>query len=185
MYKQWIVVVLCLLIVAGLYMVQISKLPYSGNPNIATLDELSVDETASAWEPFYRVRATLLDGQSARFSIPDELRNLVGKELQLTGAAVFFGNGCTREGNSITVSRFYLLPSLGLAQACNIQPDIEMRWTIQVLLREPWVLHRDDMIDAMATIKGIFQIDTSKPYEGVFFLEDAVAHLVPADEPYE
>ncbi len=173
MKPKWIVIFVSLLIVAGLYFVEISKIHYSGNQSFATLDDLPMDETASEWEPFYRVRATLLDGQSARFSIPDELRDNQGKELELTGAVVFFGNGCTREGDFVTVSRFYLLPSLGLAQACVLQPDVEMRWTILVNMKEDWILHCDDMINALATVKGRFRINESKPYEGIFFLDDA------------
>jgi len=173
MKMKWLIVFLILLIVSGLYLLQMSTIDYNSIQDIANLDDLKNDEAAVAWEPFYRVRATLIDGQSATFSIPDELSDKVGQDMELTGAAVFFGNGCTREGDTITVSRFYLLPSLGFAQACEIEPDIEMRWTIRVHVKEHWILHRDDMINAMAKVKGRFRIDTSEPYDGVFFLEDA------------
>ena len=182
MKKRWIVSFVSLLIVAGLYLVEMSKIDYSSIQGIANLDELKSDEIASEWEPFYRVRATLLDGQSARFSIPNELRKKIGHDIELIGAPVFFGNGCMREGDTITVSRFYLLPSLGLAQACEIQPDIEMRWTIRVHLKELWILHRDDMIKPMAKVKGRLRIDTSEPYEGVFFLDDAVTAIIQKNE---
>jgi hypothetical protein len=182
MKLKWLIIFFSLLIVSGLYLLQMSTIDYNSIQNIANLDDLKNDEAAAAWEPFYRVRATLLDGQSARFSIPNELSDKVGQDMELTGAAVFFGNGCVREGDTITVSRFYLLPSLGLAQACEIEPDIEMRWTIRIHLKEHWILHRDDMINAMAKVKGRFRIDTSEPYDGVFFLEDATTPVIQSIE---
>ncbi|MBD3377798.1 hypothetical protein GF406_22400 [candidate division KSB1 bacterium] len=183
MKKKWPVLLVALLIVSGLYFIEISKIEVSGNPDMANLDELAYDKTAQAWEPFYRVRATLIDGQSAHFTIPNNLQNMVGKKMELTGAGVFYGNGCSRQGDTITVREFYLLPSLGLAQACVIEPDIEMRWTIRVILKENWILHRDDMINNMSTVKGRFCIDTLKPYEGVFFLKDATAHVFSKEYP--
>ena len=178
MKKQWPVILIILLIVAGLYLVELSKISSSGNTDMATLDELDTDKTAAAWEPFYRVRATLIDGQSAHFSIPRQLQKAHGQNYKLTGACVFYGTGCSRRGDTVTVSEFYLLPSLGLANACVIEPDIEMRWTVRVILREDWVLHRDDMIHCMAMVSGTFRIDTSHPYDGVFFLDQAAAQLM-------
>jgi hypothetical protein len=35
------------------------------------------------------------------------------------------------------------------------------------------------MIDAEATVTGIFKIDTSKPYEAAFFIENANVELKP------
>jgi hypothetical protein len=183
MKKKWPVILFAVLIVAGLYFIEISKIKVSGNPDMANLDELSYDKTAQAWEPFYRVRATLIDGQSAQFSIPNRLQEKIGKEIELIGAGVFYGNGCSRQGDTITVKEFYLLPSLGLAQACVIEPDIEMRWTIRVILIENWILHRDDMINNLSTVRGRFSIDTTKPYEGVFFLKEATAHVISKEYP--
>ncbi|MDZ7723931.1 MAG: hypothetical protein U5R06_14265 [candidate division KSB1 bacterium] len=178
MKKQWPVIFIAFLIITGLYLLELSKIRSSGNSDMATLDELDIDKSAAAWEPFYRVRATLIDGQSARFSIPGQMKKAQGQYYKLTGACVFYGNGCSRRGDTVTVSEFYLLPSLGLANACVIEPDIEMRWTVRVMLSEDWILHRDDMINSMARVSGTFRIDTSHPYEGVFFLDQAAAHLI-------
>lgn len=182
---HWFVVFAVVLMIAGLYLVEISKIPTGVRSNLATLDDLEETETAAAWEPFYHVRATLIDGQSAQLTVPNELRSREGQEMELTGATVFFGNGSERKGDTVTISQFYLLPSLGLAQACEIQPDIEMRWTILVQLKEKWILHRDDMIDAMTTVKGIFRIDASNPYDGCFFLDNAAAELAAGNESME
>jgi hypothetical protein len=182
MNAKWIAIILCFLLIGSLYLIEIGRIQYSGDPNITNLDTIDFDKTASAWEPFYRVRATLIDGQSARFIFPKELLAKKGQEIELHGAAVFFGNGCSRKGDIVTISRFYLVPTLGLAQACEIQPDEEMRWTIQVHLKDPWILHYDDMVNAIASVKGQFRIDESKPYEGVFFLDNAVAAIVVTEE---
>jgi len=180
--KRWIIPVVLLTAVAGLYLVEYSKIGFSGNSDFRTLDDLMHNEEAAAWEPFYRVRATLIDGQTARFSIPEALSLQQGEEMELSGAPVFFSTGCVRTGDSVSVFRFYLLPSPGLAEACVIEPDIEMRWTVRVHLRKPWLLHRDEMIKATARVKGRFSIDTSEPYDGVFFLEDAAAVLTSGSE---
>lgn len=179
---KWVVFFLCLLITAGLYLIEISKIHDPNDLTSTRLDHLDYDETSSAWAPFYRVRATLIDGQSARFSLPSEVKEKEGHEIEITGAAVFYGNGCTRENEFVTVSQFYLLPTLGLAQACVVQPDEQMRWTLQVHLQEPWILHCDEMINAMTTVQGLFRIDTSKPYEGIFFIDNAEATLVLSED---
>lgn len=145
-----------------------------------TLDHMETDEIAKNWEPFYKVRATIIDGQSANFSIPEEIRDNEGNKIKLSGAVVFRGNGCELIDNDNTVvNYFFLLPSLGLAQACVLQPDVAMRWTIRVNLAKPWVLKRTEMSDAEAIVSGTFKIDTSKPYEAAFLLENAGADLKP------
>ena len=145
-----------------------------------TLDNLQTDEISGNWDPFYKVRATIIDGQSARFSIPDEIKNREGKQIELSGALIFRGNGCTMiDSSRISVNYFFLLPTLGLARACELQPDVAMRWTIRVDLAIPLILNRNQMIDAMAKVKGVFKIDTSKPYEAAFIIENASAELKP------
>ena len=182
MLKKWVFAIVIVLILIGLSVVQFNKIDISGNVRIANLDDLKIDEAARVWEPFYRVRATIIDGQSARFSIPRELQEKEGKTIELTGAGVFYGSGCSRKNDSITVTDFFLLPSLGLAEACELQPDMEMRWTIRVYLKNKWVVHRDDMISMVSKVKGEFRIDTSKPYEAVFHIDNAIAEIVPEDE---
>lgn len=176
--KKWIVglVIVCLII--GFYMIELSKIDVNNSGYTTSLDNLKADESDSAWEPFYRVRATLIDGQSAIFNIPQELKDNEEKDLQLTGAAVFYGNGCTQKGDSVIVNSFFLLPTLGFAEACVLQPDEAMRWTIGVSTKEPWHIHRNDMIGAIIKVKGLFRIDTSKPYESAFFIDYATATLV-------
>jgi hypothetical protein len=180
MKKNWLIILFVICLLAILYLVEMNKVKSGAENSLPTLDNLPTDETSKNWEQFYKVRATIIDGQSARFSIPDELRDNEGKKLKLTGAAVFFGNGCEMiDSNKTRVNYFFLLPSLGLAQACVLQPDVAMRWTIRVNLANPWILSRNDMIDAEATVSGILNIDTSKPFEAAFILENASAELKP------
>ena len=101
-----------------------------------------------------------------------------GEEMSLTGAAVFFGNGCKTADDRIAVHSFFLLPTLGLAEACVLQPDVAMRWTVQVNLNQNWIIDRNDMIGAMVRVTGTFRIDTQKPYEAAFFLEKARAKII-------
>ncbi|MBZ0257076.1 hypothetical protein K8I31_13500 [bacterium] len=178
MSKNWIAAFVILLIVSGLYGIELSKVPDSGNQYMQTLDDLDINEAGAAWAPFYHVRATLIDGNHARVSVPQELSNQDHHELALTGAAIFFGSGSERDGDAVSITQFYLLPTLGLAQACETLPEIAMRWTILVQLKEPWLLRYDEMIDAEVSVKGTFRIDDSKPYESVFYLDNATAELV-------
>jgi hypothetical protein len=178
MKRNWLIILVVFFLVALLYFVEISKVKTGGISNMPTLDNLPTDEISGNWEPFYKVRAIIIDGQSAKFSIPEEIRNNEGKEIKLTGAVVFRGNGCELiDNNQTRVNYFFLLPSLGLAQACELQPDVAMRWTIRVNLAKSWTLSRNEMIDAKATVTGILKIDTSKPYEAAFILENASAVL--------
>ncbi len=178
MRRNWLIILLVIAVVAALYYIEMSKVESGGENSMPTLDHLEIDETSKNWEPFYKVRATLVDGQSAHFSIPEKIRNNEGKEIQLTGAIVFRGNGCEIiDSNTTRVNYFFLLPSLGLAQSCVLQPDVAMRWTIRVNLANPLTLRRVDMIDTEATVIGILKIDTSKPYEAAFIIENASASL--------
>lgn len=180
MKKNWLIILFVICLLSVLYLVEMSKVKSGGENSLPTLDNLQTDETSKNWEPFYKVRATIIDGQSASFSIPDELKDKEGKEITLSGALVFRGNGCEMIDNDKTrVKYFFLLPSLGLAQACELQPDVAMRWTIRVDLAYPWVLRRIEMIDAEVTVSGILNIDTSKPFEAAFILENASAELKP------
>ncbi len=178
MKKNWLVVLFVICILVVLYFIEVSKIDPGRGNSMPTLDHLQTDEVSENWGPFYKVRATIIDGQSASFTIPKEIRENNGKEIHLTGAVVFRGNGCELIDNNTTrVNYFFLMPSLGLAQACVLQPDIAMRWTIRVNLENPWILSRNDMIDTEATVSGILNIDTSKPYEAAFIVENATAQL--------
>jgi hypothetical protein len=176
--KKWLITFFVLLVVGGLYVIEISKISTSGNPAMPTLDELQPDTVGDEWEPFYRVRATIIDGQTAEFSIPKELQDRVGQEITLTGAAVFYSPGCEMVGEQIAVSYFYIFPSLGLTEACTLMPDVAMRWTVRINPKEVWLVDRTDMISAMVTVRGFFRIDTSKPYESAFFIDDADITLI-------
>ena len=177
MKRNWLIALFVLIIIAALYFIEFSKINKSDG-NMPTLDNLQTDETSQNWDLFYKVRATIVDGQSANFSIPDELKELEGTKISLLGAAVFFGNGCEMINDSTTkINSFYLYPTLGLAQSCVLEPDEAMRWTIMVNLKEPWVLTRNDMINTEAIVTGKFKIDTTKPYEAAFYLENATANL--------
>jgi len=183
MKKNWLIFIVVVVLVAALYFIEISKVKTDGGNNMPTLDDLPTDEIAANWASFYKVRAILIDGQSASFSIPEELKKREGKELKLSGGMVFRGNGCELiNSDSTRVNYFFLLPTLGLAEACVLQPDVAMRWTIRVNLANPWILSRTEMIDAVATVSGTLKIDTSKPYEAAFILENAVAELKPGHD---
>jgi hypothetical protein len=183
MKKNGLIIIFVVVVLAVLYFIEMSKVKTGGVNNMPTLDNLATDEISANWDLFYKVRATIIDGQSASFSIPNELKDKEGKRLKLAGAVVFRGNGCTLIDNEKTsVSYFFLMPTLGLARACELQPDEAMRWTIRVDLATPWILNRNEMIDAEATVTGIFKIDTSKPYEAAFFIESATADLKPEND---
>ena len=178
MKKNWPIIFSIGVLLIVLYAIEMSKIKPGNSNNMPTLDNLQTDEISKNWDPFYKVRATIIDGQSASFSIPEEIRNNEGKELMLSGAMVFRGNGCEMNDNDKTrVNYFFILPSPGLAQACELQPDVAMRWTIRVNLAKPWFLDRSAMIDAEAIVSGTLKIDTSKPYEAVFYIENATAKL--------
>ncbi len=182
--KKWLVIsilVICLLV---LYLIEFRRVDFSGTQELANLDDLVSDETGQLWEPFYRVRVTILDGQNLRFSIPRQLEKMKGEEITIPGAAAFYGSGSRRKGDSVTVTDFFLLPTAGLAEACVIQPDIELRWTIGVELDRPWVLHFEEMIQAMVRVHGCFRIDTTRPFEPAFYLDHAMAELIPKEEDY-
>lgn len=180
MKKNGLIIIFVLVLLAVLYFIEMSKVKTDKVNNMPTLDHLATDEISANWDLFYKVRATIIDGQSASFSIPDELKDKQGKRLKLAGALVFRGNGCTMIDNDRTnVNYFFLMPTPGLARACELQPDVAMRWTIRVDLETPWILTRNEMIDAEATVAGIFKIDPSNPYEAAFFIERATADLKP------
>lgn len=181
--KKWGIAILVIAMVVVLYIIEFSKITTEPGDTLLNLDEMEAGEAGRHWDPFYRVRATLIDGQTAEFKIPQELRKSVGKEMELTGAALFFSTGCYAAGDKIAVRSMFLLPTLGLANACVHLPEIAMRWTLIVNLEEDWLITRNDMIQTMVTVKGIFRIDTSKPYDAVFYLDQAKADLI-TEEAY-
>lgn len=176
MLKKILIIISILIIIASLYLIEFSKIKNEGSSSNLTLDNLNYDELSSNWELFYKVRAKIIDGQRAEFTIPNELKEKEGSEMKLSGAAVFFGNGCKMLNDSTTeIKSFLLLPTLGLAQSCVITADEAMRWTIMIHLAKPWVINRNDMINAEVIVSGRFKTDTSKPYEAAFFIENASA----------
>lgn len=183
MKKNGLIIIFIVVLLAALYFIELSKIKPGNGNNMPTLDNLPTDEISANWDLFYKVRATIIDGQSAGFSIPDELKEKEGKRIKLAGAVVFRGNGCTMIDNEKTsVNYFFLVPTIGLARACELQPDEAMRWTIRIDLATPWILTRNEMIDAETTVSGIFKIDTSNPYEAAFFIESATAELKPEND---
>ena len=182
--KKWGIAVLIVIVLAALYFIEFSKIE-SGNETseaMPTLDNLTFDEAARNWEYFYKVRVKIVDGQSAEFTIPKELLDACGEEMELTGAAVFFSPGCKAEGDKIAVHSFFLYPTLGLANACIHLPEVAMRWTVRITLKEDWLITRTDMIQTVVKVNGIFRIDTEKPYESAFFLDEAEVKIVPEEE---
>lgn len=182
--KKWGVAILIIAVIAGLYFIEFSKIE-SGNESVSampTLDDLKYDETAKNWDDFYKVRAIIIDGQTAEFDIPNNLQKVVGKKLELSGAAVFFSPGCKQAGDKIAVHSLFLYPTLGLANACVHLPEVAMRWTIRINLKEDFLLSKSEMIDAEVKVKGTFRIDTNKPYESAFFLDNANIEFLQKEE---
>ena len=61
-------------------------------------------------------------------------------------------------------------------------PEVAMRWTVRVNLQDDWLLSNTDMIDARVKVIGFFRIDTQKPYEAAFFLDNAKVELLQEEE---
>lgn len=182
--KKWGIAILIVVLIAGLYFIEFSKIESNNETTNAmpTLDDLHFDETAKNWEEFYKVRATIIDGQHAEFNITKKLSESIGNEIKLTGAAVFFSPGCKVADDKIAVHSFYLYPTLGLANACSHLPEVAMRWTIRINLDEDWLVTKTDMINAEVKVSGTFRINTDKPYESAFFLDKAEVELIPEEE---
>jgi hypothetical protein len=178
MVKKWWIAGVIIAFVVVLYVIEFSKIEINPGDTYLSLDNLETLESDQQWAPFYRVRAEIIDGQSAKFKIPKELLKAEGKEMELTGAAMFFSNGCYAHGDSIAVQSMLLLPTLGLANACVHLPEVAMRWTILVNMKEDWLITRSDMIQSVVTVKGIFRIDTEKPYDAAFHMDQASARLI-------
>jgi len=182
--KKWGIAIIIVVVVAGLYFIEFSKIKTGNETSNAmpTLDDLEFDEAAQNWEDFYKVRATIINGQTAEFDIPKRLRDAEGGKLTLTGAAVFFSPGCKIIDNKVSIHSFFIYPTLGLANACEHLPEIAMRWTVRINLESDWLVSRTDMIDVMVKVTGTFRIDTNKPYESVFFLDNAEVEIVSEEE---
>lgn len=182
--KKWGIIILIVIIVVGLYFIEFSKIESDNESSAAmpTLDNLKFDESTKNWENFYKVRAEIIDGQTAEFDIPKDLKNAVGSEMELSGAAVFFSTGCKMVDDKVHVHSFFLYPTLGLANACAHLPEVAMRWTIIINLENDWILSRTDMIDATVNVKGVFRIDTQKPYDSAFFIDNAVVLIRKNEE---
>lgn len=178
MQKKWLLILVVSLLVIGLYFIEFSKIDKGNTTNLPTLDHLEVDTMGAKWAPFYQVRATILNGQTARFIIPYEIHQNNGKQIEIEGACSFTGSGAQSFGDSVRITHFYLLPTVGLATACEILPDIKMRWTLKVQLQNPWMIKRSDMIRAEAKVKGDFRIDTSTPFDAAFFIDNASTQLL-------
>lgn len=175
--RRFLIYVAITIGVATLYIIEFNKIETDSN-NLPTLDNIEINDVARNWDPFYHVRATIIDGQSAEVSIPEVLKSMEGKPLELQGGAKFFSLGCRQDGDSNIVTSLYLLPTLSLVDACNTLPDVEMRWTIRVNLKSEWRIKRVDMIEATVKVVGDLRIDSSKPYESIFFLDRANIELV-------
>ncbi|ARN56415.1 hypothetical protein [Sedimentisphaera salicampi] len=176
--NKWAITLISLAVIACLYLIELSKIEVGGSERVPALDNVKASEADKRWEPFYRVRATLIDNQNAEFDIPEKLRRKDGEQITLTGAAMFYGSGCTASGDKVSVEYFFLVPSLSIADACTILPEVMMRYRVRVNLVEPWVLSRIEMTAAIIRVSGRFRIDTSKPFEAAFIVEEAECSLI-------
>ena len=178
-WKKIVAVLLFSALLTGLYVIELSKIQVRESDRTLNLDELESNASGKLWDLFYRVRVKIIDGRSAAFDMPAELLELNGEEIELEGAVAFRSEGNRFvDNNHIAVAYFDLLPLVTLTYACDIAPDVYMRWTVVVSLRDEWVLTREQMIDAEVAVRGRFRIDTSEPYNAAFFIDDAKAVLL-------
>ena len=167
------------LLLAVLYLAELGKIEYRDAEGIPTLDALESRRDGDLWDLFYRVRVKILDGRSADFDLPAPLRELHGRDIEISGAVAFRGDGARPVGsNRVAVAFFDLVPLLSMAYGCEILPELSMRWTIVVTPAAEWILTREKMIEAEARVRGRFRIDTSEPYNAAFFIDDAAVELI-------
>jgi len=177
--KRSLIAIPLALLLAALYWVEYNKIRVDQSSNALTLDHLQRDSSGELWDLFYRVRATLIDGNSADFRMPAALLALEGRRISLSGAAAFRGDGSRAfDAERVAIRFFDLLPLVTLAYGCDNLPDVAMRWTVVVTPRTEWVLTRIEMIDAEVAVQGRFRIDPSQPYNAVFFIDDATVDLI-------
>lgn len=177
--KKTVIVLASGLLLAALYLAELGKIEYRGAEGLPTLDALESRRDGGLWDLFYRVRVNIIDGQSADFDLPAPLRALHGRDMAISGAVAFRGDGARPVGsNRVAVAFFDLVPLLSMAYGCAILPELSMRWTIVVTPADEWILTREEMIDAEACVRGRFRIDTSEPYNAAFFIDDAVVELI-------
>ena len=177
--KKFLIVFAVGIILTALYLVEFAKIEVRSTGGLLTLDNLEHDSSGELWDLFYKVRATIIDGQSASFDIPPELEALAGRTIIIKGAAAFRGEGSGIADNEhVAITFFDLMPLVSMTYGCEILPEISMRWTVVVSLRDEWILSREEMIDAEVLVRGRFRIDTAQPYNAAFFIDDAVAELV-------
>lgn len=169
---------LVLILLGMLFAIEFSKIRNFEATDLLNLDEMQTHESGWLWDEFYKVRVRIEDGQRASFKIPNNLKCMDGQPLEIIGAAVFFGSGCQEKNNKIAIQSFFLYPTLGLANACEHLPEVSMRWTILVNLEQALLLSREEMIQATVKVKGKFRIDTSKPYDAAFFLDNSAVNLL-------
>ncbi|AQQ10491.1 hypothetical protein L21SP3_02326 [Sedimentisphaera cyanobacteriorum] len=179
--NKWAIAFAGLAVIACLYIIELSKIEVGGSQRVPGLDNVKASDADKQWAPFYRVRASLIDNQTAEFDIPEKLRRKDGEQITLTGAAMFYGSGCSASGDKVSVEYFFLVPSLSIADACTILPEVMMRYRVRVNLAEPWVLSRVEMTAAIVRLSGRFRIDTSKPFEAAFIVDEAECSLAEND----
>ena len=167
-------------LLAALYLVEMNKIGVREETDgVLTLDDLQEDASGELWDLFYKVRVVIIDGQSASFDIPAALKEREGELMEICGFAAFRGDGARPvDGQRVAVLFFDLMPLLSMTYGCEITPEVSMRWTLVVNLREEWVLTREEMINAEVSVRGRFRIDTSRPYNAAFFIDDATSQLV-------
>ncbi len=177
--KKMVISLAAVLLLAALYLAELGKIAYRDAGGMPTLDDLERRSDGALWDLFYRVRVTIIDGQSADFAIPAALRELDGSEIDISGAVAFRGDGARPLGsNRVAVAFFDLVPLLSMAYGCDILPELAMRWTLVVRPAEEWTLTREEMIEAEVRVRGRFRIDASEPYNAAFFIDDAAVELV-------
>jgi hypothetical protein len=177
--KKTLAVLVSGLLLAALYLAEFGKIAYRDAQGMPTLDALELRGDGALWDLFYRVRVKIIDGQSAAFDLPAALRELHGREMTISGAVAFRGDGARAVGsNRVAVTLFDLVPLPGMAYGCEILPELSMRWTIVVAPAQEWTLTREQMIEAEARVRGRFRIETSDPYNAAFFIDDAAVELL-------
>jgi hypothetical protein len=177
--KKKLIIFGSVVLLCALYYAEFRKIRIESEAEELSLDNLEHAEGGELWDLFYKVRATIIDGRSATFEIPDDLRKLEGEQIELSGAIAFRSEGSRIvDSNHVGVTYFDLVPLLNITYGCDIVPDQVMRWTIVVNLEREWILTRTEMINAEASVRGRFRIDTSEPYNAAFFIDSAQVALL-------
>jgi hypothetical protein len=179
-------IVVGVLILTGLFIWNIAEFP-DYHPDQRKIKTVSVPESDNAkeldWKWFDRVKIHVRQGECTLVSLPDELENLNGEFVTVSGASFACGDDIIESANGYTIRGFILVPYFGMIDCCIGNPVPYFQWTIVVKkLRTPWQIHHKGIIDPTVAVRGIFRVERGRSNEGIFFLDDAYILSAAEDE---